>query len=266
MKIKDVTGFLETIAPLHYQEPYDNAGLIVGCHDQEVRGVLVSLDVTVEVVDEAKSMGCNLIVAHHPVIFTGLKRLNGYHYVERTVLKAIKNDIAIYAIHTNLDNVLQNGVNEKIAHKVGLEELGILRPKEVEYTGSGIIGWLPEPLLFEAFCHRLISRLELPGLRHTKVVHQKIQKVALCGGSGRFLLEDAITAGAEAFVSADFKYHDYFEANDQIIVLDIGHYESEKFTIELLHQLIKGKFSTFAAYYTKVNTNPLNYRYENGHS
>lgn len=261
MKIRDITDYLESVAPLHYQEIYDNAGLIVGHHHTEVTGVLVSLDTTEHVIDEAIELGCNLVVSHHPIIFKGIKRLNGYHYIERAILKAVKNDVAVYAIHTNLDNVLRNGVNEKIAQKIGLQELCILRTRDVETIGSGMVGRLPEPLDFPAFSDLLVSRLELPGLKHTKVVHEKIEKVALCGGSGRFLLEDAIATGAQAYVSADFKYHEYFEANDQIIVFDVGHFESEKFTIELLHHLITGKFSTFAAYCTKVNTNPLNYRY-----
>lgn len=261
MKIKDITDYLESVAPLDYQESYDNAGLIIGHHETDVTGVLVSLDTTEHVVDEAIDLGCNLVISHHPIIFKGIKRLNGYHYIERAILKAVKNNVAVYAIHTNLDNVLQNGVNEKIAQKIGLQELRILRTRDVETIGSGIVGLLPEPLAFPAFSDLLISRLKLPGLKHTRVVHEKIETVALCGGSGRFLLEDAIIAGAQAYVSADFKYHEFFEANDQIIVFDVGHYESEKFTIELLHQLITGKFSTFAAYCTKVNTNPLNYRY-----
>ncbi|MCB0686382.1 MAG: Nif3-like dinuclear metal center hexameric protein [Saprospiraceae bacterium] len=264
MIIREVTDFLERIAPLHYQESYDNAGLIVGLHDTEVKAGLICLDATEAVIDEAMEMGCNLVIAHHPIIFQGLKRLNGYHYIERAVLKAIKNDIAIYAIHTNLDNVLRYGVNEKIAQKIQLRDYKILRPKSEEYIGSGVVGRLDKPMTFEAFAEHLIKHMELPGFRYTKPLNGMIENVALCGGSGRFLLEDAIAAGADAYLSADFKYHEYFEANDQIVIFDIGHYESEKFTIELLHELIIGKFSTFAGYCTKVNTNPLNYRYKNG--
>ena len=261
MTIRDITDFLESIAPLHYQESYDNAGLIIGDHQSSVSDVLFCLDATEAVVEEAIGLGCNLIIAHHPIIFRGLKKINGYHYTERAVLKAIKNDIAIYAIHTNLDNVLNHGVNEKIAEKLDLQDVRILRAKEYENIGSGVIGTLGRSLSLSAFTDHLIERMQLSGLRYTKAVKEEISTVALCGGSGSFLLEDAITAGADAYISADFKYHEYFDANDQIVIFDIGHYESEKFTIELLHQLITGKFSTFAGYCTKVNTNPLNYRY-----
>ncbi|MBK8502702.1 MAG: Nif3-like dinuclear metal center hexameric protein [Saprospiraceae bacterium] len=261
MKIKDITDFLEEIAPLDLQEGYDNAGLIVGRHESEVQGVLISLDTTEKVIDEAIQRGCNLVVSHHPIIFQGLKRLNGYHYVERAVIQAIKNDIAIYAIHTNLDNVLLHGVNEKIAQKIGLNTIKILRTKDQETVGSGLIGRLSSSLSFDDFAQHLVETMQLTGFRHTEIISDQISKVALCGGSGRFLLEDAISAQADVFISADFKYHEYFEANEQITIIDIGHFESERFTIELLHQLITGKFTTFAAYCTKVNTNPLKYRY-----
>lgn len=266
MKIQEVTEYLESIAPLRLQEPYDNAGLLVGNHATEVTGVLVSLDTTEEVVEEAHEKGCNLIVSHHPIIFSGLKRLNGYHYIERAVIKAIKHDIAIYAIHTNLDNVLQHGVNERIARKLQLRDVQILRPKLEPSIGSGVIGTLPAPREFDLFLRDLVAHMELDGLKHTTPSHSQIEKIALCGGSGRFLLEDAISLGAQVFISADFKYHEYFEANGVITIIDIGHYESEKFTIELLHELITGKFSKFAAYCTKVNTNPLNYKYSYGNS
>jgi dinuclear metal center YbgI/SA1388 family protein len=264
--IRELTDFLEQLAPLHYQETYDNAGLIVGDHNTTISSVLISLDTTEAVIDEAIQLGSNLVVAHHPIIFSGLKRLNGYHYVERAIIKAIKNDIAIYAIHTNLDNVWQNGVNGKIAARIGLKNTQALRPSQIEQIGSGILGSLPEPMSFQAFEQHLIETMALPGFRRTNKTHDIIESIAICGGAGRFLLEDAISAGAQVFISADFKYHDYFEANDQITIMDIGHYESEKFTIELLHQFITGKFSKFAAYCTKVNTNPLTYNYHNGNN
>ncbi|NND34880.1 MAG: Nif3-like dinuclear metal center hexameric protein [Saprospiraceae bacterium] len=264
--IRDVTDFLEGIAPLQYQEPYDNAGLIVGSHHSEVRAALISLDTTEAVIDEAIELGCNLVVGHHPIIFTGLKKINGYHYVEKAVIKAIKNDIAIYAIHTNLDNVLQDGVNSQIADKLGLRETRILRPKEINTIGSGLVGKLPAAMPFKDFEQYLMDHLELSGFRRTCVVRDVVEQVALCGGSGRFLLGDAIGAGAEVFISADFKYHEYFDANGEITIIDVGHYESEKFTIQLVHRLITGKFSKFAAYCTKVNTNPITYNYKNGHN
>lgn len=264
MIIREITDYLETIAPLELQESYDNAGLIVGDHRAEVTAGLFCLDTTEAVIEEAIGLGCNLVIAHHPIIFKGLKRLNGYHYTERAVLKAIKNDIAIYAIHTNLDNVLSSGVNQKIGQKIGLKEIKILRSGVDDNVGSGIIGLLSDSMPFDQFSKHLLECMELPGFRYTRPVKADIERVAICGGSGRFLLEDAISQGADAFISADFKYHEFFEANEQIVIFDIGHYESEKFTIELLHQLITGKFSTFAGYCTKVNTNPINYRYKNG--
>ncbi len=263
--IKDVTDYLEKIAPLDLQEAYDNSGLIVGRHSTEVKGVICCLDATEEVVTEAIDLDCNLIVAHHPIIFGGLKKINGYHYVERAVIKAIKHDIAIYACHTNLDNILSSGVNEKIASMIGLEQLALLRLKD-EGIGSGVVGKLPGPMPFEAFVVHLIARLELPGLKHTRKIHKDVTSVALCGGSGGFLLRDAIESRAEVFISADFKYHDYFEANDEITIIDIGHHESEKFTTDLLHELISGNFTKFAAYCTKRDTNPLIYKYNNGHN
>lgn len=256
MLIREVTDHLESIAPLALQESYDNAGLLVGIHEQVVEGVLVSLDTTEAVVEEAILKNCNLIIAHHPIIFGGLKRINGYHYVERAVIKAIKHDVAIYAIHTNLDNVLYHGVNQKIGAQIGLQNMKILSPREVETTGSGLIGQLPNSLPVQAFLSHLSSSMQLSYLKHTKLIHDEIQTVALCGGSGRFQLQPAISSGAQVFISADFKYHEYFEANDQIIVADIGHYESEQYTIDLLVDILSQKFTT-PILKTEVNTNPV---------
>lgn len=260
MQILDVTRYLEEIAPLRYQEPYDNAGLLIGEAHWTVKGVITCLDSTEEVVDEAIALDCNLIIAHHPIIFSGLKRLTSQTYLERTVIKAIKNDIAIYAIHTNLDNVLHNGVNQKIAQKLELTDVKILSQKEEPSIGSGVIGVLPTPLSHEAFVSFLKEKMELTCLKHTAFVGSEVRKVALCGGSGRFLLDVAMSTGADVFISSDFKYHEFFDANNKITVFDIGHYESEKFTIDLLQELITGKFSKFAACCTKVNTNPIKYK------
>jgi len=264
MKIREVTSYLETIAPLHLQESYDNAGLLVGDADQEVKGVLVTLDSTEEVVSEAIEQGCNLIVAHHPIIFGGLRRLTGQSYIDRTVTKAIKNDIALYAIHTNLDNVLQNGVNQEIGQRLGLGEMQILSPKKEEgypegAVGSGLIGTLPQPMDPSAFKAHLKEKMNLAVIKHTRFLGKKIARVALCGGSGRFLLNQALLREADVFISSDFKYHEYFDANGQITICDIGHYESERYTIELLERLLREKFSTFALCCTKVNTNPIIY-------
>lgn len=361
--VKEVARSLERFAPLHLQESYDNSGLIVGNPDQEVTGVLLCLDSIEEVIEEAISLKCNMVVAHHPIVFKGLRSITGKNYVERTLLKAIKNDIAIYACHTNADNV-KHGVNAKIAEKLGLKELRVLAPKtgmlkklvffvpleacekvreaifnagggsigdydmcsfnadgygtfragantnpyvgkkgelhkepesrvevifegylqnkvisalieahpyeEVAYdiynldnlhaeVGSGMLGSLPQALDEEAFLKLVKSGLKAKVLRHTQLLGKKIEKVAICGGSGSFLLNSAISAGADAFISADFKYHEFFDADKKLLIADVGHYESEQFTVELFSEHFKVNFPTFAVHFSQINTNPINY-------
>ena len=349
MKIQAVLQFLESIAPPIYQESYDNAGLIVGDASTEVTNVLCCLDVTEAVVAEAITKKCNLIVAHHPIVFKGLKRFNGKNYVERVVIKAIKNDVAIYAIHTNLDNMLYQGVNTRIAEQLGLEHTQILAPKKnlkklyafaeesilnnlrnelfeagggtingqqqlsyatlgvgtqdgvgkatlklevifptaiqgkiqavlsnyeanhgvvydiisIENTnmqiGSGMIGTLPKPMKEKTFFKYLKERMQVTCIKHTALSGQPIKKVAFCGGAGGFLLKQAIRQQADIFITADYKYHEFFDADQRIIIADIGHYESEQFTINLLHEVLTQKFSNFAAHCTAINTNPVSY-------
>ena len=363
MKINEITNYLEGIAPLHFQEDYDNSGLLVGNENSIVHAALITLDCTEEVVQEAISLGCNLIIAHHPIIFSGLKKLTGNNYVERTIIQAIKNDIAIYAIHTNLDNV-GNGVSAKIAEKLGVENCKILSPKkdllrqlvvycpssdaekvrnklfkvgagdignydecsftsvgegtfranegcnphlgeigerhqekeerievifpkhkeqaiiaaikdahpyeEVAYqiyildnvyenVGSGVVGKLSKSMASTAFLELLKSTMKTDCVRYSKLVKNKIEKVAICGGSGSFLLSNAKSAKADILITADFKYHDFFDAEDDIIIADIGHYESEQFTKDLIYDLLTKKFSRFAVQLSKVNTNPIKY-------
>lgn len=363
MKIKEITNYLESIAPLAYQESYDNSGLIVGNKNDEVKGVLVCLDSTEEIVEEAIEKGCNLIVAHHPIVFGGLKKITGKNYVERTIIKAIKNDIAIYAIHTNLDNVIE-GVNGKIAEKLGLTNTKVLSPKigmlkklityvpleakdklinalfeagagkignysecsfssngvgsylanekatpykgellkrhieaeekieviypknieanlvlsleaahpyeEVAYdlvsisntsdrVGAGIIGELKEEVDALEFLKNLKTTMKTNCVRHTKTLGNKIKTVAVCGGAGSFLLKSAIGQQADVFITGDFKYHEFFDAEDHLIIADIGHFESEQFTIELLVSILKEKFTTFAVRLTEKETNPIQY-------
>jgi dinuclear metal center YbgI/SA1388 family protein len=262
-KVKDLMEFLESIAPFDLQESYDNSGHLVGDPNMEIQGVLCCLDCTEAIVDEAISRGCNVVVAHHPIIFGGVRRLTGSTYIERTVVKAIKNDMAIIAIHTNLDNVLTNGVNEKIASRLELEDVNILAPKASNHTdyetGAGVIGYLRASMNAEDFLQYLKDKMEVSVIKYTDLVREQVRKIAICGGSGRFLLDRAIEEESDVFVSADFKYHDYFDANNQIIIADIGHYESEKFTIELLYELINENFSKFAAHYSNHNTNPVKY-------
>lgn len=260
-KIKTVTGFLENIAPLELQESYDNSGLLVGDDEKEVKGVLCALDATPDIIQEAVDKGLNLVIAHHPIIFSGLKKLTGRNYIEKAVLKAIKNDIAIYAIHTNLDNILNDGVNGKIAQKLGLQSIEILRPHaDNPQLGSGVIGQLVRELPPNEFLKYLKNSFELSVFKFTDFrPDSNIRTVAACGGSGSFLLQDAIDAGADVFITSDWKYHQFFDAENKITIIDIGHYESEKYTIQLLNDLINNNFRNFAAHCTERNTNPVNY-------
>ncbi|MDH4090965.1 MAG: Nif3-like dinuclear metal center hexameric protein [Cyclobacteriaceae bacterium] len=363
IKIKDVTDYLELQASPSYQESYDNSGLLTGDPMTEVTGILVTLDCTEAVVAEAIHSKCNLIVAHHPIVFKGLKKLTGSTYIERVVISAIKNDVAIYAIHTNLDNI-STGVNRKICERIGLQGLKILSPKkdtlsklvtfipkenaetvlsalydagagqignyrncsfrvegtgtftpgatakphigkalvqeqvqeiraelifpthlggalisalrkthpyeEIAYyitslnnenqeVGSGMIGELEHPVEPLEFLKGLKVRMQLDIIRHTRIPRNAIQKIAVCGGSGSFLLNKAIQAGADVFITADFKYHDFFDAENKIIVADIGHYESEAFTKELIMDVLIKKFPNFAINFSKTITNPISY-------
>lgn len=362
-RIKDIISDLESFAPTNYQESYDNSGLIVGNYDGEVKGVLITLDVTEAVIEEAISNGDNLIIAHHPIVFSGIKSFTGKDYVERSVIKAIKNDIAIYAIHTNLDNV-ELGVNKKICDKIGLKNPRILAPKrellsklttfiphdsietvkkalfnagvgnignyshcsfstsgegqfkpnelsqptigeknilekvsevrfevilpthlenqaisalkkahpyeEVAYylstlnnenqnVGSGMIGELESPMAAVDFLKHVKQSMNLQSLKHTALIKDKVQTVAVCGGSGSFLTKAAMKLKADVFISADFKYHQFFDAEDKIIIADIGHYESEVFTKDLLHEILSKKLYTFALNLSKTVTNPISY-------
>lgn len=261
MKVRDVIDYLHTIAPNAYQEPYDNSGLLVGSYDDVVKGALVSLDVTEAVIEEAICLGCNMIISHHPIIFSGIKRLTGGNYVQRCIRSAIKNDINLFAIHTNLDNVYEHGVNTNIAQKLGLKNVEILAPKPElsdERIGSGIIGEIDD-ISEMAFLESVKEKMGVSCVKYTELMGKKVQKVAVCGGSGRFLLEDAVAKGADVFISSDFKYHEFFDADGRIVIADIGHFESEQFTTDMLWGLLTEKFSTFTAHYTKVNTNPVNY-------
>ena len=220
----------------------------------------MSLDVTEAVIEEAKKEGCNMIVSHHPIIFSGIKRLTGSNYVQRCVRDAIRNDINLFAIHTNLDNVYDHGVNTNIAKIIGLKDIRILRtkPEVSENVGSGIIGTIGK-MEEVAFLDHLKEKMALKCIKHTGLLGKGISKVAICGGSGRFLLNDAIEAGADVFISSDFKYHEYFDADGQIIIADIGHYESEQYTKNLIVSYLRKKISNFAIILSDKNTNPIQY-------
>ena len=263
MKIREIINALEAIAPPHLQESYDNSGLIVGDADREVEGVLVCLDSIPEVIDEAISKGCNLVIAHHPIVFGGLKSITGKNYVERTVIAAIKNDIAIYAIHTNLDNVLSSGVNGRIAQQLGLVSCSPLRPLSSDPSdadrGAGVIGQLAAPMGEKQFLQFLKERMQTAVIRHTGLLGKEVRTVAVCGGSGSFLLEDAVALGADFFVTGDYKYHQFFDADGRLVIADIGHYESEQFTIDLLCDLIRQNFPKFAPNSSEIGSNPITY-------
>ena len=275
MKAKQVTSYLESIAPLSLQEEYDNSGLIIGNEEDDVRGVLICLDCTEAVLDEAIKKNCNLIIAHHPIIFKGLKKITGRNYVERVAEKAIRNNISVYAIHTNLDNV-STGVNKKICEKLGLTNCKILLPSPAGEgtsegaTGAGMIGTFSTPSTEIFFLNKVKKTMKARSLRHTALLEKKVSRVAVCGGSGSFLLSEAIKQKADVFVTADFKYHQFFDSENKIVIADIGHYESEQFTKELLRDMLMEKFSIFASRFKKgekkisllisaINTNPINY-------
>lgn len=361
MKIKDIISEIELYAPLSVQESYDNSGLLTGSAESEVNKALITLDVTEAVVDEAIKENCEIIIAHHPVIFKGLKKITGDNFVERVLIKAIKNDIAIYAVHTNLDGMI-NGVNAKLGEKLGLINLKILKPgnsnlkkvvvfcpeshavnvrkvmfdagaghignydscsfntvgegtfkalegtnpyvgeqgklhfekevkietvvpdyklnrvisamlsvhpyEEVAYdiysldnvhvqTGAGMIGELNEEVSLFEFLKNLKKVLNADVIKHNSINDKPVKTVAFCGGSGAFLIGDAAKAGADVFITADIKYHDFFEYMEKMTIVDAGHYETEQFTKELLYELLKEKFPTFAVQISKINTNPV---------
>jgi|SRR6185312_40929 len=363
MKIREVIHYLESVCPPAYQESYDNCGLITGNREHNITGVLICLDSTEDVIKEAIRLKCNMIIAHHPILFSPIKKLTGNTYSERVIISAIKHDVAIYAMHTNLDNIY-TGVNHKIAEKLGLKNLKILAPKkdllrklitfcpidkadkvrtalfaagagtigeynecsfntagvgtfkagnnanpyvgakgnrhyeneerieaifpahlegsvikallhshpyeEVAYdiyalenahpkVGAGMVGILEKPMKERDFMLHLQKTMKTSVIRHTSLLGKKIEKVAICGGSGSFLLPNAIKVKADILVTADFKYHQLFDADNKIVIADIGHYESEQFTSQIIYGLLKEKFNTFALQISRTNTNPVNY-------
>ena len=259
MKAKQVFDALEQYAPLPLQDGYDNAGLQIGLtEEQEVTGALLCLDVTEAVIDEAERMGCNLIVAHHPLLFRGLKQITGQSYVERCVIKAIQKGIGIYAAHTNLDNA-EGGVNYRIAEKIGLENLSFLDAKPGMSAGSGVVGELPAAEDEREFLERLKGLFGIQCLRHNHLCGRKIRRVALCGGAGGFLLSQAIAQGADAFLTGEMRYHDYFGHEGELLIAEMGHYESEQYTVEIFAEVLEKRFPELRIVKTSHNTNPINY-------
>ena len=259
MKIRDIIQLLEFYAPTEYQENYDNSGLIAGNPNLECSGILVSLDCTEEVVREAITRKSNLIISHHPLIFRPIKQLVSHEGSGNALIAAIKADIAIYAIHTNLDNIL-SGVNGVIADKLGLVNRRILLPKkDSQLIGSGILGELKNALSEKHVLERLKTTFKAPVIRHSPLLNKLVTRVAICGGAGSFLIPNALQAGAQFFISADIKYHDFFESRSEMVIADIGHFESEQFTVDLLHSVIVEKYPNFAVLKSGIVTNPVNY-------
>lgn len=247
-----VINALEEFAPLSLQESWDNAGLIVGSPLNNVTKALLTLDVTEEVVEEAIACGADIIISHHPLIFSGLKKITGRSYIERALMKAIANNILIYASHTNIDSA-EGGVSYKMGEKIGLEHMRPLMP-----SGLGVVGELNTPKTVTQFVSLLKKSFDAPVVRYTEL-DRKICKVALCGGAGAEFIENALAAGADAYVSGDFKYHDFFKAEKQIALIDIGHFESERYTLEIFYDILSKKLPNFAIQFTSVNSNPINY-------
>lgn len=261
VKIKEVIDALEQFAPLPLQEGYDNAGLQIGLTETEVSGALLCLDVTEDIVDEALHEGCNLIVSHHPLIFHKLSCVSDADYVQRTVMKAIKNDITVVSMHTNMD-AATGGVNYKIAEKLGLTDLsffGTMKEEDGVQGGDGVIGTLPEPLAADDFCMMLKHQFGVEALQTNQFLRRGIRRVALCGGAGSFLLGDAIQAGADAFITGEMHYHEYFGHDQQIQICVLGHYQSEQFTTEIFQNIIQEKCPGVRTVTTRRNTNPILY-------
>ena len=260
MKIKEVLRALERFAPLPLQEDYDNAGLQIGLTEADVSGALLCLDVTEAVLDEAVSLGCNLIVAHHPLIFRPLKCVSDANYVQRVVMRAIQEHIAIIAMHTNLDNA-PGGVNFKIAEKLGLCDARLFAVKQVAgfEGGSGVIGELPEPMAAEAFIKQVKETFGEQCVMANELLRRPVSKVAVCGGAGSFLLRDAVAEGADAFITGEMHYHDYFDHEQQIQICVIGHYQSEQYTKEIFQSIIEEQCHGVTCHLSQVNTNPIVY-------
>ena len=257
MKLKEVIDALERLAPLRLQDEWDNSGLQVGFPDAEVTRVLVCLDVTEEIVEEAIAKECELIVSHHPLLFKPLRQVSDATYQQRCVVRALSAGVAVYSAHTSLDNA-PGGVNHKIASLLGLQELAWLSPKAEEEAGSGLVGELPEAEDDRAFLERVARTFGVRNLRHSEPDGRKIRRVALCGGAGAFLLREAVRAGADCFLSGEFHYHDYFE-NGGVLLAELGHYQSEQFTQDLLRDYLLESCPALEVVKTALDTNPIRY-------
>lgn len=259
MKVKDVVAILEAEVPLSWQESYDNAGLVVGCPEAEVEKVLIALDVTEEVVDEAISEGAQMVVSHHPIIFRPIKRLADENRQQRTIAKAIRHNIALYAAHTNLDSAPHKGISHHLAHLLGLQVVGLLEQGSEEGVGIGIVGELPQAVATEEFLSLIKERLGVAALRHSEIRRERVQRVAICSGSGGGLIEAAERTEADLYLAADFKYHDFVDA-DGMTLVDAGHFETEICAIEILFDILSKKITTFALRKSVCAVNPVKYK------
>jgi dinuclear metal center YbgI/SA1388 family protein len=257
MKVKDIIKVIEDFAPLAVQEGWDNSGLCVGSPEDEVNGVLLALDCTPQLVDEAVACGADMIVTHHPLIFSGLKKISPETQVGRAVIKAVKAGVSIYAAHTSADKVL-SGVSGDMARKLGLEDVEILQ-KDGEETGLGVVGNLPQPVSAEEVIRLVKQRFGLKTAKVSRPLDVPVSRVAMCGGSGGSLIGEARRSGAQLYISGDISYHNFF-AEDGFMIMDIGHYESEIGIVDILFSLIKKNFPTFAVRITQnINSNPIYY-------
>ena len=257
MTVREIIDNLERKAPLLLQDDWDNSGLQVGFPKADVDKVLVCLDVTEAVVDEAAKLGCGMIVSHHPLLFKALSQVSDATYQQRCVVKALAAGIAIYSAHTSLDNA-PGGVNHKIAELIGLKDTDWLLPMLDEYGGSGLIGTLAKPERDSDFLKRIKKVFGVESLRHSECSGRMIKTVALCGGAGAFLMGDAKDKGADCFITGELHYHDYFE-NDGMLLAELGHFQSEQFTIDLLSDLLSKAFPSLSVLKTSINTNPIRY-------
>lgn len=256
MKIKQVLCALEQFAPLPLQESWDNAGLQVGLTEAEVSGALLCLDVSERIVDEAVAKGCNLIVSHHPLLFRGLKQISGANDVQRAVIKAIKHDIVVVSMHTNMDNA-RNGVNWKIAERLGLTDIQPMSAEQEKMTGA--MGLLQTPMAADDFVLLVKKQFDVECAMCNELLRRPIQRVAICGGAGDFLLDDAVRQGADAFITGEMHYHQYFGYEQRIQICVIGHYQSEQFTSEIFRDIIQRECPEVKTYMAETNTNPIIY-------
>ena len=260
MYIKEIISLIEDYAPLKFQASFDNSGLLCGNPERELTSILLCIDVTEEVIKEAIDKGHNLIISHHPLIFSGLKHITPATYVERCVIDAIKHDITIYAAHTNMD-VVSNGVSGRMADKLDLYHRQILQPEgdPMDGNGFGIIGELQQPVESMAFLQQIKEIFRCDRLRYTTPHTPFMQRVAVCGGAGASFFKQALAGQADIYISGDFKYHDFFLTENRIMIADIGHYESEQFTKEIFYEILTKKISKFAVQFSEINTNPIKY-------